>query len=102
MLENTTTLADAGRNSADWATPSGREKHLSSDWRRIVYKIERKGFILLPSMEGYKLFEINEDRLKLYLEAESVYKHSESIINKQTDCPAEFIEIVDKEFWNLI
>jgi len=65
-------------------------------------KIERKGFILLPSMEGYKLFEINEDRLKLYLEAESVYKHSESIINKQTDCPAEFIEIVDKEFWNLI
>ena len=37
-------------------------------------KLERKGYILLPSFEGFKLFEIDEERLKLYLQAESLHK----------------------------
>jgi hypothetical protein len=36
-------------------------------------KLERKGYILLPSFEGFKLFEIDAERLKLYLQAESLH-----------------------------
>jgi hypothetical protein len=39
-------------------------------------KLEQKGYILIPSFEGFKLFEINEDRLKLYLQAESLHNHA--------------------------
>lgn len=42
-------------------------------------KIERKGYIMLPSFEGFKLFEIDEDRLKLYLEAETLYRANNQI-----------------------
>lgn len=34
---------------------------------------ERNGYILLPSIEGFDLFEINEDRLRKYLVAEQMY-----------------------------
>jgi hypothetical protein len=42
-------------------------------------KLERKGYILLPSFEGFELFEIHEDRLKLYLQAESL--HNRVLVN---------------------
>lgn len=37
-------------------------------------KVDRKGYILLPDIEGFKLFEIDEDRLRMYLKAESAHK----------------------------
>jgi hypothetical protein len=37
-------------------------------------KQERKGFILLPSFEGFKLFEIDSERLELYLKMDTLYK----------------------------
>jgi len=46
-------------------------------------KLERKGYILLPSFEGFKLFEIDEDRLNLYLQAESLHKRALSDSNKE-------------------
>lgn len=39
-------------------------------------KIERKGYIMLPSIEGFQLFEISEERLKHYLQAESLHNRA--------------------------
>ena len=39
-------------------------------------KIERKGYILLPSFEGFQLFEIDEERLRLYLKMESIDRNN--------------------------
>lgn len=47
---------------------------------QIVYdmlnksKVEQKGYILLPDMEGFKLFEIDEERLKMYLQMENYHR----------------------------
>jgi len=39
-------------------------------------KVERKGYIMLPSIEGFQLFELPEERLKLYLQAESLHNRA--------------------------
>jgi hypothetical protein len=46
-------------------------------------KLERKGYILLPSFEGFKLFEIDEDRLKLYLQVESLHNRAVADTNNE-------------------
>ena len=38
-------------------------------------KRNRKGYIMLPSINGFEMFEIDEERLKLYLQAERVNKN---------------------------
>jgi len=35
-------------------------------------KVERKGYIMMPSINGFDLYEIDEDRLKSYLAIESM------------------------------
>ncbi len=35
-------------------------------------KAERKGYIMMPSLNGFDLYEINEERLKSYLTIESM------------------------------
>lgn len=42
-------------------------------------KVEQKGFILLPSMGGFNLYEIAVDRLEMYLKLESMQNN---VINK--------------------
>jgi len=49
-------------------------------------KIERKGYIMLPSIEGFQLFEISEERLKLYLQAESL--HNRALAETSNDASA--------------
>lgn len=36
-------------------------------------KVERKGYIMLPTIKGFDLFEIPEERLKQYLIAENLH-----------------------------
>jgi hypothetical protein len=45
-------------------------------------KIDRTGYILLPSIDGFKLFAIDEDRLKTYLYAESLHSLHKNCIHK--------------------
>jgi len=59
-------------------------------------KLERKGYILLPSFEGFKLFEIDEDRLKLYLQAESL--HIRAVADTNNENGALSIPVVSKRF----
>ena len=37
-------------------------------------KEERKGYILIPSPEGFQLYEIDKERLELYLKAETFHR----------------------------
>lgn len=39
-------------------------------------KIERKGYIMIPSIEGFQLFELPKERLELYLHAESLHNRA--------------------------
>jgi hypothetical protein len=36
-------------------------------------KSNQMGFILLPAIEGFKVFEVSEERLKLYLMSEQLH-----------------------------
>lgn len=35
-------------------------------------KVERKGYIMMPSLKGFDLYEIDEERLRSYLAIESM------------------------------
>lgn len=35
-------------------------------------KVERKGYIIMPSLSGFDVYEIDEDRLKGYLTLEAL------------------------------
>ena len=37
-------------------------------------KVERKGYIMLPSVEGFLLYEIDEEHLRMYLQNESLIR----------------------------
>jgi len=48
-------------------------------------RLKRNGYILMPDINGFKLYEIDQDRLEKYLQAETVFQH----YNKQSQptCP---------------
>lgn len=43
--------------------------------------VKRTGYILLPSFKGFDMFEISEERLRKYLDAERAYLAYEKSIN---------------------
>ena len=49
-------------------------------------KVKRTGFIMIPEFEGFKMYEIDEDRLKKYLAMEILHKKAQEIENKNKCC----------------
>ena len=50
-----------------------------------IEKPERNGYILFPSSEGFDVFEISEDRLVKYINAEMVYQYYKNEENEITE-----------------
>lgn len=42
----------------------------------IKGRVEQKGYIMMPDFNGFKLYEIDENRLKLYLQTEGLYQQN--------------------------
>jgi hypothetical protein len=42
-------------------------------------KVKRNGYIMMPSINGFDLFEISEERLKLYLQAENMHRKANAL-----------------------
>lgn len=42
-------------------------------------KVERNGYIMLPSIEGFKMYEISEKRLNLYLRLEQQFRKDKDL-----------------------
>lgn len=52
--------------------------------KKIDFKnVSRNGFILLPSPNGFDIYEMSQDRLQLYVDAERVYNHYKKITDEK-------------------
>ena len=51
-------------------------EQLIEDFKRL--KSKQKGWIMMPDINGFTLYEINAERLQKYLAAESMYKSNQS------------------------
>jgi len=48
-------------------------------------RVERKGYIMLPSIEGFLLYEIDEEHLRMYLQNESLIRSVKEHKTKNND-----------------
>ena len=42
----------------------------------IKSRLNQKGYIMMPDFNGFKLYEIDENRLNLYLQAEGLHQQN--------------------------
>lgn len=68
----------------------------------IFNKLKQYKFEVPEEEYGTLARNLAEDIVNMITEEENSVKENIKRIINQKDCPAEFIEIVNKEFWDLI